>query len=118
MDLKNFIDATYLLERALHISPEDIEARNNYGNTLFELGNPKKAIQQLKIAQKLSPENSTVSINLGRALLRQGDYTGAIKILDSAILYNPNNAADHSAKVLGDFDIEISCPSGLRVPQI
>ena len=92
MDLKNFIDATYLLERALHISPEDIEARNNYGNSLFELGNPKKAIQQLKIAQELSPENSTVSINLGRALLRQGDYTGAIKILESAILYNPDNA--------------------------
>ena len=34
------------------------------------------------------------------------------------VIYNPNNTADYSAKVLGHCDVEISCPSGLRIPQI
>ena len=35
-----------------------------------------------------------------------------------SVIYNPNNTADYSAKVFGDCDVEISCPSGLRIPQI
>ena len=38
--------------------------------------------------------------------------------VDHSVIYNPNNPADYSAKVLGDYDIKISCPSGLRIPQI
>ena len=36
----------------------------------------------------------------------------------TGVIYNPNNAIDYSTKVLDDYDIEISCPSGLRIPQI
>ena len=40
------------------------------------------------------------------------------KLLASLVIYNPNNPADYSAKVLGDYNIKISCPPGLRIPQI
>jgi protein O-GlcNAc transferase len=93
IDRQNYTDARYLLEHALKIVPKDVEALNNYGNVLRELGEPKNSIAQFQLAHRLSPDNSIISGNLGRALLRSGDYKTAIQVLQSAIKINPNDSS-------------------------
>ncbi len=93
IDLEQPKEAVILLERAVTLAPDDIEAHNNYGNALQKLGQTEVAIEQFKLAHTLDPKNSTILSNLARALLRRGDYTKALAVLDQAIENDPGNAA-------------------------
>ena len=91
IDLMLFKHAIRNLKMALFISPNDVDALNNYGNALEKLGNTKKALDCFNQALRLDNKNQTVAKNLIVMLLRQSDYNLASEKLDRQIRLNPEN---------------------------
>lgn len=60
--------------QAFVLDPENLHAWNNYGNTLREMGHPKRAIPFLEHAIALDPLYVTANFNLSVAQLLAGDY--------------------------------------------
>lgn len=63
--------------------PDSAAAFNNYGNTLRELGKPRRAIPFLQHACELDPGMSTAQFNLAVAMLISGDAVGGFQQYES-----------------------------------
>jgi len=61
--------------QAFVLDPDNQHAWNNYGNTLREMGLPKRAIPFLEHAIALDPSYVTANFNLSVAQLLAGDYS-------------------------------------------
>lgn len=64
--------------RAVTFQPDDGTVRLLFGLYLLRRNEPKRAIDQLQLAEKLSPEDSNVQYNLGLAYFRLKDYPRAL----------------------------------------
>lgn len=73
--------ATYPVEcyfdRAMRFAPDDGAVRAAYGNYLFALGKPERALEMYRAAALLAPEDATINYNLGLAYLKMKDYENA-----------------------------------------
>ena len=65
-------------DRAIRFKPNDALVRSIYSSHLLEIGKPKLALEQLKIAAKIEPENPTTSYNLGLLYFKQKKYDEAM----------------------------------------
>ena len=84
-------EAIEYYDKALKLSPEDIDIWSNKGNTLYEQGRYEEAIKCYDKALKFSPENVDIWNDKGNTLYEQGRYEEAIKCYDKALKFSPEN---------------------------
>lgn len=66
-------------DRAIDSSPEDAQALNNLGYSLYLNGNYRGAVDRLKRAARLAPDDQRILNNLALAQCRLGKYDDAYK---------------------------------------
>ena len=66
-------------DRAVESSPEDAQALNNLGYSLYLSGNYRGAVDRLKRAARLAPDDKRILNNLALAQCRLGKYDDAYK---------------------------------------
>jgi len=79
-------------QKALQMSPEDAEARNNLGVALAGAGRYEEAITHYREALAVHPDSPDVQNNIGRALAAQGKIDDAIEYYQKAVAAAPNSA--------------------------
>jgi tetratricopeptide (TPR) repeat protein len=95
--------------QAIKIKPDFVEALNNLGNVLVDLGSYIDAAKAYRKAVKLLPEHPMLMNNLGNVLQLQGENKKAIEWFKSAIALDLNYAdaycnLGHALKDLGDLE--------------
>lgn len=78
-------------QRAIDLNPNDVDAYNNLGCFLNELGRNKEAIEKYQKAIDLNPNDDIVYSNFGNALSDLGRNKEAIENHKKAIELNPKN---------------------------
>ncbi|MDQ3754267.1 MAG: tetratricopeptide repeat protein, partial [Acidobacteriota bacterium] len=66
-------------ERALKMSPNNVQILNDFGYSLYRSGHYEKAVERLKRAAKYAPNNQRIWNNLGLAQSQLGKYDDACK---------------------------------------
>ena len=77
------------------LDPGDAIARNNLGNTLYELGLYRKAEAAYREALRLEPGDAVVHHNLGNTLYELGLYNEAEAAYREALRLEPGDAVVH-----------------------
>tara|TARA_S200000501_G_scaffold378004_1_gene438604 strand:- start:1230 stop:2621 length:1392 start_codon:yes stop_codon:yes gene_type:complete len=90
LQIKKFVLAKPLLEKAIQIDPNFVIAHNNLGLTFKELGEPFKAISCFEEAIKIDPNFSISHNNLGTSFKEIGELQKAIICYEKAIKINPD----------------------------
>ncbi len=83
-------------ERTLDLQPEHLDALNNLGSALDQLGQVEEAIAVYRRALELEPKRATTLNNLGSALSRCGRLEEAVAVCRRAIELEPDFAAAHN----------------------
>ncbi|HYZ96412.1 MAG TPA: tetratricopeptide repeat protein, partial [Nitrososphaeraceae archaeon] len=76
----------------LEINPENADAYNNKGLSLYYSGNYNEAIECYDKALEINPENADAYNNKGISLYYGGNYNEAIECYDKALEINPDYA--------------------------
>ena len=76
---RNVPAAIQSFERAVQLSPEYVEARNNLGVQFLNAGNYQRAVENLSAAVALSPGWAKAHLNLGDALRATRQYERALQ---------------------------------------
>jgi predicted Zn-dependent protease len=76
-------NATQKFQAMIDQDPTNSMAQYAYGLSLERSGNPKAAIDYLKVAYSANPSDPYLINDLGRAYFLSGDYENAIKMLDN-----------------------------------
>lgn len=77
-------EAITLLEKALALSPNDLNTLTNYGAVLCDMGREGDAVTHLRKAVSLNSQNAHTYFNLGVALHSVGTHEEAIRQLRMA----------------------------------
>ena len=74
------------------------------GLIAFQLGEPERALQLLKVAAAHDPENANYQATLGAVLVERGSPAEAIAVLEKAVSIDPNDGASlrHLARLYGN----------------
>ena len=101
------------MQSAVNLSPQDVKAHCNLGNTLQELGRLDEAEASYRQAIALKPDYAKAHCNLGNTLKALGRLDDAEASLRQAIALKPDYAEAHNnlgntLKELGRFDESIS----------
>jgi Flp pilus assembly protein TadD len=88
-DLKG---AAAVLRQLLEHNPRHGPALLALGECERRLGNPKQALEHLRLAAVLMPGNAAAQRDLGAVLLAEGDLEGAIRHLGNAVRFDPQDA--------------------------
>ena len=92
----------------IRINPNYVDAYNNLGNVLKELGEFQKAVSCYKQVIQIQPDYADAYSNLGIALQEQGRFEEAIKSYQQAICPQPDYADAYSNLVFTqDFHLDI-----------
>ena len=89
---KKYEKAIECYDRALEINPNFVEAWNNKGNVLDELGRYEEAIECYDKALEINPNYAEAWNNKGVTLSMLRRYEEAIECFDRALEINPNYA--------------------------
>jgi len=81
--------AIALLEQAVELDPDYMEAHNNLGARYLMSGQPERAIQHFQRAAELDPGSAAVYSNLSLALGNTRDFAGAEQAARKALELNP-----------------------------
>ena len=81
--------------KAVEAAPGWVEARINFGTTLYQLGKMEEAREQFAVAVECEPKNALAAFNLGCVLQQLGDLENAIQHLNHAIELAPSLADAH-----------------------
>lgn len=94
IESKNYLSAIHFFKLAIRKNKHFIEAYNNLGISLAELGKEFRlqAIQNFKKAIRLNPSFGEAYNNLGKVLLEANRYAQAIKTCQKAIKLMPENS--------------------------
>lgn len=97
--------AELAFREACVVAPYDIEARNDLGAVLLELGRHEEAIQELERAREGAPADGVPHFNLGLAFLADGELDRALRYSRLATTFWPQFGPAHLllAKVLGQL---------------
>ncbi|MDB9444741.1 tetratricopeptide repeat protein [Anabaena sp. CS-542/02] len=80
-----------IIQKALEIEPDNIEALKMYAESLVEINQLEEALIIYKKTLQLAPNNVSILRNYSSALLRIADYDKALFFLDKALQEEPNN---------------------------
>ncbi len=83
--------AAMYYKRYLGKKPKDVDARIDYGVTLFEGGNTQGAINEIRDALKIDPKHQIGFFNLGIIYLNSGDIKKAGEAFKECVRINPNS---------------------------
>lgn len=90
--------AAIYYKRYLVKKPRDVDARIDYGVTLFEGGNTQGAIKEINDALKIDPKHQIGFFNLGIIYLNAGDLKKAGEAFKECVKINPNSDIGKKAK--------------------
>lgn len=90
-DNKFYDQAAVYYKRYLTKVPKNVDARVDYGVTLFEGGNTQGAITEIKDALKIDPRHQIGLFNLGIIYLNSGDLEKANAAFKDCVKVNPNS---------------------------
>jgi tetratricopeptide (TPR) repeat protein len=82
-------EAVTLYEQALRLSPQHLEARNNLGNALMQLGLYEEAVRSYLAALLLDPDNAVIYFNLANAYRLTGNFEQAVINNTRALALDP-----------------------------
>jgi tetratricopeptide (TPR) repeat protein len=85
-------EAIQQFEKALRLTPGDVEVHDNLGVTLEHVGRIAEALQHYETALRLKPYFPEAHSNLGNALLRTGRVPEAIQQYEEALRLRPDYA--------------------------
>ena len=88
-------EAVGLIEAALRVRPNVVEARSNLAKGLALLGRDEKAVEQFDRALAIRPDDPGTLVDRGRVLARLARHGDALASFQRAIAINPNNFAAH-----------------------
>jgi tetratricopeptide (TPR) repeat protein len=94
-----FDDAKVRAEKALAVSPQEVEAHVLLGNALAGLRNLDGAVAEIEEAIRLAPERASSYSNLGELEARRGRPDAAEKALKKGVELDDRSAAAHLALV-------------------
>jgi len=92
--------------KAIELSPNDVAAYNNRGNSKADLEDYYGAIADFTKAIELNPNDAAAYYNRGNAKDDLEDYYGAISDYSKAIELNPNDAAAYYNRGNAKDDLE------------
>ena len=106
--------AKNLYYKTLKSNPNHVDAHNNLGIVLYELGEHQKAISCYEKVIQIQPNDAAAHYNLGKILNEFEDFQKAISCYEKAIQIQPNyTAAYYNLGIvlneLGEFRKAISC---------
>jgi tetratricopeptide (TPR) repeat protein len=81
---RRYEEAAKTLEQIVANGPEVAEWQFEWGDCLFNLGRPERALPHLRRAAALSPDSFPIQAMLGRVLLQTGDSQAAAPVLERA----------------------------------
>ncbi|MCL5021498.1 MAG: tetratricopeptide repeat protein [Bacteroidetes bacterium] len=90
--------AAIYYKRYLNDVPKNVDARVDYGVTLFEGGHTVEAITQIKDALKIDPKHQIGLFNLGIIYLNSGEFNKADSAFKRCVEVNPNSEIGKKAK--------------------
>jgi len=74
------------------MAPGDVGARANLGVIYMRQKEWKRALEELRTAEKLAPQIPGIRLNIGLAYYRQGEYRKAIAPFESVVRDQPDSA--------------------------
>jgi tetratricopeptide (TPR) repeat protein len=89
-------EAVRFLSVAVALRPASSTARNELGNALVDLGQPRVAITEYRAAIRLKPDESVPHYSLGIALTKVGEMDAAATEYREAIRLKPEFAEAHT----------------------
>ncbi len=99
MDAKRFAEAIIAYHKALAINPNDADVLTDLGTCMKEIGEPKQAIEQYRMAIKINPNHPMAHRNMGIVLATDlKDNKNAIKELEKYLNLDPNAADAESVR--------------------
>ncbi len=87
---KDYEVAAELLERAVHVAPENPEARRQLGLTYVRLNRMRDATEQMRELTRITPDDAMAFNNLGTMLMGQQRKREAIEAFEKALELNPD----------------------------
>ena len=93
IEVGNYEEALYYLERAQRIAPLPYEYSNDFAFCYDRLDEPQKAIEHYNNYLDKDPFNDTVWFNLGTVQARIREFEKAIEAFDYSIALNPGNSS-------------------------
>lgn len=93
IEVGNYEEALYYLERAQRIAPLPYEYSNDFAFCYDRLDEPQKAIVHYNNYLDKDPFNDTVWFNLGTVQARIREFEKAIEAFDYSIALNPGNSS-------------------------
>jgi tetratricopeptide (TPR) repeat protein len=93
-------EATRLVEKALALAPDSVDAHSMMGDLLVDAGEPEAAEAEYRKALLADPDSSSVRTRLAEALRLQGQFAEAIAELREAIRIEPGAARAHAGLAL------------------
>lgn len=93
IEVGNYEEALYYLERAQRIAPLPYEYSNDFAFCYDRLDEPQKAIEHYNNYLDKDPFNDTVWFNLGTVQARIREFDKAIEAFDYSIALNPGNSS-------------------------
>lgn len=96
-------------QRALALRPGFVEAMNNLGQALFELGRLEEADDILQAALRIQPDMKELHVNLANVRIAQRRHTEALACFARVFELDPESASSHFVcgmvhLVEGDFE--------------
>ncbi|MEJ2325058.1 MAG: tetratricopeptide repeat protein [Nitrospirota bacterium] len=92
----NRLEATVrYYDKAIAISPADVDLYFQRGLAQWQLGNYEKAVRDFTLTVKLDPGVEDGLVNRGGVRLSMEDYHAAIKDLEAAVKINPRSVPAH-----------------------
>jgi tetratricopeptide (TPR) repeat protein len=85
--------AETLLAKAVHACPDDVEARRNYAETLWQRDARKEAILQMETAAKTANEDAAFRVRLAEMYLAAGKLDKASQSSRQALELDPKSAS-------------------------
>lgn len=88
-------ESVALLQQAIFVDPQHVDAHNNLGNVLKLLERNEEAVAAYRKALALQPDNADTHYNLGIVHVQQGRLSKAVKSFREAIRRHPGMAQAH-----------------------
>lgn len=95
MAAEKFEEAAKVFKEAIKLKPDFVDANYHLGDTYFELGEVKKAIEAYKQAIRYKPDFALAYNQLGTAYRAASDYKKAIDAYNESIRLDPKAQLTH-----------------------